>query len=1010
MNMRIANLACVLVAFCAATTVLGQTLERGEISGTVYDPNHAVVPRAEVTLSSPSTGFERTVPSDDSGSYVFTQVPAGEYQITVTAGGFAATRVTSVELHVGDSLTMDITLTIQGQTQTVEVTAEPEVLAGAAEGVSQLISAESVANLPLSGRDYRDLAQLSPSAEVVPGLRGGIRLGGQQSDYTGLVIDGGDTTNNFFGEFFGSLETKNFTIPLDAVQEFQVVTNGFAPEFGRSTGGLLNVITKSGANQVHGSAHYYYRGKDLTSNDALGFAPNIDRQQQFGGALGFPLVRDKQFLFLAVDRQAQHGPLITKFGQDVHGVSVGPPYNIGDLSQLEGPHQQHQNLFSGLVHYDYQITPAEHFSARSFFTRNDTDGFTGGNGQNETAHAFDDTEHFDNQGVNTVFTLNSIFGASKVNEVKLLISAEKRSRHPNGDTPAVFIGDTGVFGQEFFLPSNNDNAKLQAQDNFNYVFGKHDIKFGGDVDTFRDSKDIFVGWSRGEYFFNTLADFKNNNPFEFVQGFALNDQDIFKANTLDPNYQTGLGLYWQDKWQASPRLTVTYGARFDQTWNPQPQSGIPGQEVYVGVGPIGPHGSHLVKPPQGVPNDHEQIGPRIGMAYSFGSNRSTVLRAAWGLYYAQTPPIFFPTLGGSKAGTLFCFPNPTFPCLPPNGFPNLFPSSLPISVDQLCSYTAVAIGCPSVIYVDPDFKNPRVSNLTAGVEHRLGNDWTLSANYVYVHSSRLRTGGFSTTFWSRNVTVDHYDQFGRAILVPFTPVDPTISFFGNYETASFSHGNYHEAVIGIQRRLAKRYQFFANYTLASNKDNASSERDTDTFFGPQDPFRLGLDYGRNALDVRNQFKAAGVVDLPSGFALSGLVTAHTGYAYPAYDAVDANNDAVINQFANNDRPIVTENGKSFLLPRYPARQPGFFQTDFRVNKIFRFNERYRVELLADFFNLFNTANLFSNPDVNGYVADQLTRFPKPGDVSPTGTFYRKFDQIAPGSTPFAVQFGARFDF
>ncbi|PYU96078.1 MAG: hypothetical protein DMG25_02705, partial [Acidobacteria bacterium] len=577
--MRIANLACVLVAFCAATTALGQTLERGEISGTVYDPNHAVVPRAEVTLSSPSTGFERTVPSDDSGSYVFTQVPAGEYQITVTAGGFAATRVTSVELHVGDSLTMDITLTIQGQTQTVEVTAEPEVLAGAAEGVSQLISAESVANLPLSGRDYRDLAQLSPSAEVVPGLRGGIRLGGQQSDYTGLVIDGGDTTNNFFGEFFGSLETKNFTIPLDAVQEFQVVTNGFAPEFGRSTGGLLNVITKSGANQVHGSAHYYYRGNDLTSNDALGFAPNIDRQQQFGGALGFPLVRDKQFLFLAVDRQAQHGPLITKFGQDVHGVSVGPPYNIGDLSQLEGPHQQHQNLFSGLVHYDYQITPAEHFSARSFFTRNDTDGFTGGNGQNETAHAFDDTEHFDNQGVNTVFTLNSIFGASKVNEVKLLISAEKRSRHPNGDTPAVFIGDTGVFGQEFFLPSNNDNAKLQAQDNFNYVFGKHDIKFGGDVDTFRDSKDIFVGWSRGEYFFNTLADFKNNNPFEFVQGFALNDQDIFKANTLDPNYQTGLGLYWQDKWQASPRLTVTYGARFDQTWNPQPQSGIPGQEV-----------------------------------------------------------------------------------------------------------------------------------------------------------------------------------------------------------------------------------------------------------------------------------------------------------------------------------------------------------------------------------------------------------------------------------------------
>ena len=162
-----------------------------------------------------------------------------------------------------------------------------------------------VVNLPLSGRDYRDLAQLSPSAEVVPGLRGGIRLGGQQSDYTGLAIDGGDTTNNFFGEFFGSLETKNFTVPMDAVQEFQVVTNGFAPEFGRSTGGLLNVVTKSGTNQVHGTLHEYYRGKDLTAHDALGNPTNIAQQHQFGGSLGVPVVKDKHFLFLAIDRQLQ---------------------------------------------------------------------------------------------------------------------------------------------------------------------------------------------------------------------------------------------------------------------------------------------------------------------------------------------------------------------------------------------------------------------------------------------------------------------------------------------------------------------------------------------------------------------------------------------------------------------------------------------------------------------------------------------------------------------------------
>jgi hypothetical protein len=136
---------------------------------------------------------------------------------------------------------------------------------------------------------------------------------------------------------------------------------------------------------------------------------------------------------------------------------------------------------------------------------------------------------------------------------------------------------------------------------------------------------------------------------------------------------------------------------------------------------------------------------------------------------------------------------------------------------------------------------------------------------------------------------------------------------------------------------------------------------------------------------------------------------HSGFAYPAYDVTDVNGDAVINQFSNNDRPTVTENGRSFLLPRYPARQPGFLQTDFRVNKEFRFAERYHIELLADFFNLSNTENLFSNPDVNGFVADQLLRLPRRGDTSPTG-IYGKLDQIAAGSTPFAVQFGVRFEF
>src|SRR5581483_9602792 len=430
-----------------------QTLERGDIHGVIYDPAKAVVANATVTLSSAFTGFQRAVKSDASGVYQFVQVPPGEYQLRAEAPGFSAAKYEKIDLHVGSSLSLDVTLALAGSSEKVEVTANVAAVDTTTAGVSQLINSEAVSNLPLSGRDYRDLAQLSPSAQVVPGLRGGIRLGGQQSDYTGLSIDGGDATNNYYGEFFGSLETKNFTVPLDSVQEFQVVTNGFAPEFGHSTGGLLNVVTKSGTNDVHGTAHYYMRQKNLTANDALGFAPNIDWQHQFGGAIGFPIRKDKQFMFLAVDTQRQNGPLITKFNRDVSGVVVGAPYNFS-LSSLEGPHTQSQDLFSVLGHYDWQINNANHFSIRGFFTRNNTDGFTGGQGQNETVLAFNNSEHFQNQGPNAVFTLNTVLGANKVNELKLLLAYETRKRHANSDLPEVLIDDTGAFGQRFYLPSN----------------------------------------------------------------------------------------------------------------------------------------------------------------------------------------------------------------------------------------------------------------------------------------------------------------------------------------------------------------------------------------------------------------------------------------------------------------------------------------------------------------------------------------------------------------------------
>jgi hypothetical protein len=1073
-----------------------QTLDRGAIHGFVYDTSGSAIPGAKVTLTNPSIGVRRELTTDADGAYTFEALIPGEYTVAFESPAFNTYTVKQIVVTIGSSLALDAHMKIKTAEQNIVVTADAVgVVDTSTSGISQLLDTKSLQDLPFPGRDYRDLAQLTPSAQVTPGLRGAIRLGGQQSDYNGLVVDGADTTNNFFGENFGSLETKNLTVPIEAVQEFQVVTNGFAPEFGRATGGLLNVVTKSGTNDVHGEAHEYFRSSGLTKDDALGAPPNIDRQNQFGGSIGFPIHKDRQWLFLATDIQRSHGPLTTtlchgdatcqqeqgpiiqapqtgtsdQLGPSCKNITFGAThllpgcYGVANLGALEGPSPQFQNFFTLLGHYDYQFSPANHFSIRGLGTRNHTRGFTGGHGQSETFDAFGDTEDFINQGISGVFSLTTVLGR-KVNEARVLIQGETRKRKPIfSGAPEMFIAGVGEFGQRFYLPGNNDNGKLQIQDNLSYSFGKHDLKFGGDVNSFVDRKDIFAGWSAGRYNFGSLCDFDPNpntcanvpvanrpkatNPNFFFQGFGLHGLDVFKAGTIKPAYQTGIGLYAQDKWQVTPRLTLTYGVRWDGTRNPQTQSLVAGQQVYVGVG----SGSHLVPVPQGVPNDYEQWGPRVGVAWNVGPiSHPTTVRAAWGLYYAQTPTIFFPTAGSANGQTLFC---PTqFGCNPASGPPYINQSTLNISVNQMC--TQSIIGCPSISYVDPDFKNPRVSNLTVGVEHQFARDWTVSVNYAFMHSSRLKTGGFSTSAWQRNFVSAGTDQFGRTLLAaepaagatcaanggalfPFAavPADCTLSVFGANELGSFSRGNYHEVVAAVHKRFSNRFQFFANYTWSRNYSDDSSERDTDTFFGAQDPFNINIDYGRNGLDITHQFKSGVVVDLPWGIAWSSNFIAHSGLAYPAYtnavnrfttDDSDLNGDGVINQFSNNDRPVVQlGSGAPFLLTRYPARQPDFFTWDMRIAKDFKLGERYQLRLSADLYNVTNRGNLYSNPDntafvtlsncnpnppaILGFTCDPLTSIPKQGQ-SFNKIPYGVRDEISPGSTPFAAQFGVRFQF
>ena len=312
-------------------------------------------------------------------------------------------------------------------------------------------------------------------------------------------------------------------------------------------------------------------------------------------------------------------------------------------------------------------------------------------------------------------------------------------------------------------------------------------------------------------------------------------------------------------------------------------------------------------------------------------------------------------------------------------------------------------------YDDPELRNPRVMNTTATLELNLSRNYTLSTTYVWAKSSFLRTGGFSSTQWNRNFVKVGEDQFGRAILGG--PLDDTIG--AALANGSSSRGNFHQVVVNLTRRFADGFQFFVNYAWSQGKDNASSERDTDTFFGPQDPFDIELDYGRNGLDIPHQFKASATAELGDGFRIGGLFIARSGVPYPAY-ILDGHQRRRRRQQRLQQRPPGGERRRPCSSATRRGSRPSTSWTSGSARSSAS-GTGASVEVLAEFFNVFNNDNLFSNPNISAVVPAELDRVPEPGDCfaadgcveSPA---YRTLDQISPGSTPFAVQLGARLRF
>jgi hypothetical protein len=638
----------------------------GNITGLVADINGAVVPNASIKLVSLAKGTELTVTANEDGIYSFTSLEPGKYAVSATGGSFAEQKL-EVEVQVGRTTDANFTLGAADVSAVVEVTAEG--VQTTQSNSDAVISETAISNLPINGRRFQDFVTLTPAAQV-EGSRGQISLSGQRGINGNVNVDGVDFNQPFFGGIRGGERSNQaFVIPQESIREFQVVAAGYSAEFGRSTGGIVNAVTKSGSNNLRGSLFYLYRPEQLARGNEYSKAiqeQSLDRigldatlaptQHQFGGSVGGPIVKDKLFYFASYEQQRFRAPRRVVFG-GLSNVTFADPTDRGIaslnfLNNLQVPYEQTNDAYALLGRIDWNINGANRFNGRYNYARNDA---LNAAATGETALDPTTPSALSANGIernrNNIFVgqIISNLAATTINELRVQYAKEQRPREANILSPNVFLGATfAQYGSRNFLPTTQFDTRMQVADSLTYVTGNHTLKFGGEYSR------IFANQQFG---FNQFGAYSltAGGATGILRNIGIPVAPIttylgrFDDTTARYNRQIGnlqaefvsqeLAFFAQDSWRITPKFTVNYGLRAEQQYNPDPEA-TNASLINVVKNTNFPIRGTGFDPTQ-IPDSGWQFGPRLGFAYDPEGNGKTVIRGFSGIYYARTPGLIF---------------------------------------------------------------------------------------------------------------------------------------------------------------------------------------------------------------------------------------------------------------------------------------------------------------------------------------------------------------------------------
>jgi hypothetical protein len=901
-----------ILVFFAVPALWAQTeASTGVISGTVHDQSGTVVVGVAVKVTHVQTGLTREAASNENGYYRFSLLPLGDYVLETSNSGFASMKRTGIKLGVGQELVVDVTMQLSAVSQTISVVDEAPAVETTRYDRTQVIDSRSIDNLPTNGRDFTNFVLLTPTAVLIPSTQGNrISVGGGSEVTTGISVDGADFKSPLRGLQTGA--TAPFLLSQEAVQEFEVVRAGFSPEFGRAQGGRINVVTKSGTNQFHGGAFYYFRDSALSVDDALGRPLNF-RTQQFGGSLGGPLIHDKLFFFAAYDEQKSHTPNFITLPDSLiqAAAQVVPALN---LSAQSGRFNSTNDGINGFFKTDYNLNSANQISARvNILSANAQNVLS-----NPNAAIGSNRDQLDN--VQAVILNYNFVRPTYLNELRFQYSRDSQPIVRDTLGANFPTASVSVNGQNYTIGGQASDidpfiqSRVEISDNFSYNHGKHYFKFGTDAN-FTGLNEFFASSARGSYTFTSLASFLALQPASFTQFVPLNGNTLQQAGT--DNFSTReVALYAQDKYRVLPNLTIDYGVRWEGESNDSARTNL----ALPLAGPI--------------PSSWKNFAPRLGITWDPSKSNKTAIRVGAGIFYARTDGIAivraFDT-NGTTGSTVSLTPTG------PGG--NL----IPVFPSQFASFSQLpsnAIPLLNIDFVDPHFALPRSFQWTAGVEHQLTSGLTLSVDVQMsntVHGDQFRNINlFPAT---------QFDSDGRPIYN--TKVRPFPQFNQINDIATSARATYNALVIMLQKRYSRHVQFQTSYTYGHQRDNSGDSFNRVQAVNAQDSLNLRQDYGYSIEDVRHRAVLSGVFDLPRHFVLSQTITYQTGLPFNGVLKADANGDGVF-----NDRPFT--NGVSAPWDGY--RQPRFFGWNLRLLRSFTVHEHQVIDGSVEFFNLTNASN------------------------------------------------------